>query len=75
MVTLSERLFTLRKEQKLTQEYTAKELGISLKSYCRYETGEREPAASVLIRMADFYGVAIDYLVGRTEERSWPWPR
>ena len=37
------------------------------------ETGEREPTASVLIRMADFYGVAIDYLVGRTEERSWPW--
>ena len=44
--------------------------GIAYRSYRRYETGEREPTASVLVQMADFYGVTIDYLVGRTEERS-----
>ena len=70
MMKLTERLYTLRKEQKLTQGSAAKELGISLKSYCRYEAGEREPAASVLVRMADFYGVSLDYLVGRSEERQ-----
>ncbi|NBI68721.1 XRE family transcriptional regulator [Pseudoflavonifractor sp. 60] len=70
MLKLSERLYSLRKERKLIQENTAKELGISLKTYCRYEAGEREPNASVLVRMADFYGVTADYLLGRTEERT-----
>lgn len=70
MLKLAERLYSLRKERGLIQEKAAKELGISLKSYCRYETGEREPTASTLARMADFYGVTIDYLVGRTEERT-----
>lgn len=67
---LSERLLSLRKERKLVQQTVAKELEISPKSYYRYETGEREPTASVLIRMADFYSVTIDYLVGRTEKRT-----
>lgn len=70
MLKLSERLHILRKERKLTQEGTAKELGIALRSYRRYETGEREPDASTLVRMADFYGVTTDYLLGRTEERT-----
>lgn len=69
MLKLTERLRTLRKGRKLTQEDIAKELGISLKSYCRYERGERLPDADVLVRIADFYGVTLDYLVGRSEER------
>ena len=48
----------------------AKESGIVLRSYRRYEMGEREPVASTLVKLADFYGVTIDYLVGRTDERS-----
>ncbi len=43
-------------------------LGLSLSAHNRYEYGKREPTASVLIRMADLYGVTIDYLVGRTDE-------
>lgn len=70
MLKLSERLRELRKEQKLTQENAAKGLEISLKSYCRYETGEREPIASTLARMADFYGVTADYLLGRSDNRG-----
>lgn len=70
MLKLAKRLFELRKEHAFTQENAAKKLEISLKSYCRYETGEREPVASVLVRMADFYGVTLDYLVGRSEERG-----
>lgn len=70
MLKLPKRLLELRRERKLTQEITAKELEISMKSYCRYETGEREPTASTLVRMADFYDVTLDYLVGRSNERS-----
>ena len=69
MLKLPERLHSLRKERKLTQESAATEAGIALRSYRRYESGEREPDASTLVRMADFYGVTLDYLVGRSEER------
>ena len=64
---LAERMKELRLEKSLRQEDAAKELGISMSAYCRYEYGQREPNASVLWRMADFYDVTIDYLVGRTD--------
>ncbi len=70
MLKLSERLHSLRKERMLTQTDAAKAAGISLKSYCRYESGERVPDADVLVRIADFYGVSADYLLGRTDERA-----
>ena len=70
MLKLSERLYSLRKERKLTQDSVAKELGISMKSYCRYEKNEREPTASLLVEMAMLYHVSLDYLVGRSEERT-----
>lgn len=69
MLKLSERLFSLRKECNLTQENAAKELGIALRSYCRYEKNEREPTVSVLVQIADFYNVTLDYLAGRSDER------
>lgn len=70
MLKLSERLRSLRKENDLIQADVAKAVGISLKSYCRYESGEREPDASTLVRMADFYDVTADYLLGRSDERK-----
>ena len=70
MSDLSERLYSLRNEHRLTQDDAAKELGISMKSYCRYEKDEREPSASVLIQMARFYQVSLDYLVGMKDERQ-----
>ena len=66
MASLSEKLFSLRKKKGLTQENVAEGAGIVL----RYETGEREPVASTLIKLADFYGVTIDFLVGRTDEET-----
>ena len=66
MASLSENLFSLRKKENLTQEQVAEGTGIVLRSYRRYEMGEREPVASTLVRLADFYNVTIDYLVGRT---------
>ncbi len=66
-MTLSERLKQLREKSHMKQEDIAKGMGIPLRTYCRYEYGEREPVASVLCQMADFYGVTIDYLVGRSD--------
>ncbi len=67
MEILAQRLLLLRMRNNLKQTEVAERLGISISTYCRYEYGEREPVASVLIRIADFYGVSIDYLVGRTD--------
>lgn len=70
MTKLPERLLLLRNELGFSQEKAAASQGITYRSYRRYETGEREPTASVLVQMADFYGVTIDFLVGRTEKRT-----
>ena len=69
MANLEERLRLLRKEKNLKQEDAARLLDISLSSYCRYEQGLRDPNAKVLWKIADFYEVTVDYLIGRTDER------
>ena len=69
MANLQERLRLLRKEKNLKQEGAARLLDISLSSYCRYEQGLRDPNAKVLWKIADFYEVTVDYLIGRTDER------
>lgn len=43
---------------------------MALNTYVRYERGEREPTASALVQIADFYGVSLDYLVGRSDKRE-----
>ncbi len=60
----------LRKERNLRQEDAAVEFDIALMTYCRYEQGKREPTASVLMRMADYYDVSVDYLLGRSDNRQ-----
>ena len=70
MLIVAERLYILRKELNITQEAVSKELGISLMSYRRYETNEREPTAPTLAKMARFYHVSLDYLVGLKDERQ-----
>lgn len=67
MSVFSERLVKLRDSRNLSQKEVAKEFGVVVRAYQRYEYGEREPQLSVLVRMADFYGVSIDYLSGRTD--------
>ncbi|MCI8809394.1 MAG: helix-turn-helix transcriptional regulator [Oscillibacter sp.] len=68
MPTFPERLKTLRTERRLYQRELAKLLGISIRGYQCYETGEHEPGVKKLIAIADYYQVSIDYLVGRTDE-------
>jgi len=65
-----ERILLLRKEKDLNQDEAAEIVGISLSSYRRYENGTREPGAAVLRKLADLYGVSIDYLVGRSDDRE-----
>jgi transcriptional regulator with XRE-family HTH domain len=65
-----ERLKKLRKERNLSQDEVGIPLNISGRTVGNYESGEREPALDTLIKIADFYGVSADYLLGRTESRG-----
>ncbi len=67
---LSERLRLLRKEKELTQIQLATYCDITEKAYQNYELMTREPKLDILVRIADFYGVSLDYLTGRTNERK-----
>ncbi|WP_242313926.1 helix-turn-helix transcriptional regulator [Bacillus cereus group sp. BfR-BA-01355] len=64
------RLHTLRKERKLRQEDMAKQLGIARTTYAMYEQGNREPDYNTLIKLATFFEVSIDYLLGTTKIRQ-----
>lgn len=55
----------LRKSKGLNQSYFAEMLGISLTAYQKYEHGTAEPNFDNLSKLADFYGVTTDYLLGR----------
>ena len=63
----SERLIEIRKSRNLTQKEVYEAVGMSALGYQRYEYGTREPAFQKLLALADFFGVSIDYLVGRTD--------
>ena len=65
----SERLRELRKEKKETQVQTAKEIEITDRQYQRFEAGENLPGFENLCALADHFGVTLDYLAGRTDER------
>lgn len=66
-MNLHERLVQLRKMHGYTQKRVAEALGISRGAYANYEIGTRKPDPESLSAIAEFYGVSIDYLLGRTD--------
>ena len=62
----TERLRELRAEQGVSQVMLAKSLGVSKGIISLWENGLREPTLSNLVALADFFGVTLDYLTGRT---------
>ena len=64
-MSFAEHLLQLRKERGLKQPELVEQLGISLRAYQYYERGEREPALSTLIALADFYDISLDELFCR----------
>ena len=64
-MTFGERLRQLR--AKKTQEEIAKYLGVARGTIARYENGQREPDQYTLQKLADFFDVSVDYLIGRSD--------
>lgn len=70
MSKLSERILALRREHGVLQLEIAAAIGVSLRTYQRFEYGDREPTASSIVALAKFYGVSTDYLLGVSDERG-----
>lgn len=56
----------LRQSKKLSQQTVARDLGVSLRAYQNYEYSQREPSIEMLCKLADYFNVSIDTLVGRS---------
>ena len=66
---LAQRLKQCRKEKELTQQEVAIYCDITEKAYQNYELMMRIPQLEILLRIANLYGVSLDYLVGRTDKK------
>lgn len=64
------RLRDLREDNDITQNQIALMLNIKQNTYSQHENGKREVPINILWKLADFYDVSIDYLVGREKERK-----
>lgn len=71
MPAFNERLKTLRNKSMRTQKQTAEAIETSEQNYQRYERGTQQPTLSVLVALADYFDVPLDYLVGRGIFSNW----
>jgi len=69
-MSFGKRFKTLRLEKNLTQAELAKILSIGESTISFYESDKREPDYETLQKIADFFNVSVDYLLGRTDKRN-----
>ncbi len=72
-IMIALKLRDLREDRDLTQKAVAALLQVHQTTYSDYELGKLNVPVAVLDRLADFYGVSVDYLLGRTEVKT-PYP-
>lgn len=73
-MNMYERIRNLREDRDLTQSAIAELLHCTQVCYSNYETGKRDIPTGALEILADFYGVSVDYLMGRTHVKK-PYPK
>ena len=64
------RLRELREKKRLSQQHLADWLGLTRSSISNYENNTQTPPADTLVRLADIYGVSVDYLLGVKNDRK-----
>lgn len=67
---LYKRVKELRKEKGITQVNVSTNIGVEESYYGKYERGVHDIPLSVLIKLADFYNVSLDYITERTNKRE-----
>ena len=65
-----QRIQDLRTDADMSQKQLSEILHISQRSYSHYETGSRNIPVELLIRLASYYDISVDYLVGRTDKKE-----
>jgi len=73
MATFGDRLRFLREEKKMVQKEIGGLLGVSESTVGKYENNQRTPSPEAILKLADFFHVSTDYLLGRTDIRT-PYP-
>ena len=68
--SFSTRVRYLREKNRLTQAQLAKIINMSTIGYQRYESGERPPNFNVVLSLAEYFNVSLDYLTGRTKYKD-----
>ncbi len=63
-----EKIRLLRKERRLSQTAVGEQVGLSMRGYQDLELGAK-PKYDTLFRIAEFFDVSVDWLMGRTEDR------
>ncbi len=70
MSTLSERLKLARHDADLTQNQVALRTGINRATLANWEVGRTEPDADTVVKLAELYQVSLDYLFGRSDQKT-----
>lgn len=70
MSALSEKIKMLREEQGLTQSQLAEQLNIATSSISQYESSDRVPSDDMKIKLAQFFDVSLDFLMGLSDIRN-----
>lgn len=65
-----QRIRDLREDADMTQEEMGKAINIPQRTYAYYESGQRMIPPHVLIALADYHKVSVDYLLGRTDRKK-----
>ncbi|WP_274964150.1 helix-turn-helix domain-containing protein [Tepidanaerobacter syntrophicus] len=60
----------LRAEKQVSQKAVADAIGVDRTTYNKYETGKSQPDFETIKKLADYFGVSVDYLLGRTDIRN-----
>ena len=68
------RLKDLREDSDLTQQIIAQHLNVKQNTYCQYEKGTRQIPIELLVRLAKFYNVSVDYILNLTDRKE-PYPK
>lgn len=69
-----ERIRNLREDNDLTQSQMGEFLQCSQRIYSNYECGDVDIPTEILVKLAQFHGTSVDYLLGLTDEKT-PYPR
>lgn len=69
-MTFLERMKELRAGKKMSQGEIARDIGVAQSTVGGWEAGNREPNIDMLVRLSEYFGVTIDYLVGRADTKN-----